>query len=191
MHNTGPSALMIEQHAGEQIQQSQEMAIRNPLQQSAPTLPSENPPVFQQPTNLAPRPTKSSSSSPSRVAPNEGPARTHDRTSRVSKKAKQRMRARENRDLGMPQSNPGEPIQFKPGIPEEERFLVEQRMRLSDVKGKTMWDDIGAAFEKRFHKKPEKAALQMKLSRAKSKWIQWSKRDVSTAHASHSRHRTL
>lgn len=70
-------------------------------------------------------------------------------------------------------------IQFRIGVPDEERYLLELRMKHQDTKGKTMWDDIAVAFAKRFGKKPEKPALQMKLTRAKQKWVIWAKKDVS------------
>lgn len=52
-------------------------------------------------------------------------------------------------------------------------------MKHEDMKGKTMWDAIAVAFAKRFGKKAEKPALQMKLTRAKQKWVIWPKKDAS------------
>ena len=70
-------------------------------------------------------------------------------------------------------------IQFRIGVPDEERYLLELRMKHEDMKGKTMWDAIAVAFAKRFGKKAEKPALQMKLTRAKQKWVIWPKKDAS------------
>ena len=89
------------------------------------------------------------------------------------------MRTLKSGDDTIQQTTPEEKVQFKPDVPEEERYLIELRLRFRDIKGKTMWDRIVTEFEKKFGKKPDKAALQMKLSRAKQKWIVWSKRDVS------------
>ena len=184
MPNPGPSPLFIEQHAGEQIQQAQETAIRTPLPQDAPTLPSANLPIFPQPNNFHLEPVKPPGGSPSAVPSNEGTTRSRgNRPCRVSKKAKLRVRSHKSGDHGPAQPVPDETLQFRPGIPEEERFLLEQRIRFHNLKGKTMWDAISAEFTKRFNKTPDKAALQMKLTRARQKYILWSKKDVSPARA--------
>jgi hypothetical protein len=72
-----------------------------------------------------------------------------------------------------------EPLRLKDNAPEEDRFLLELRQQHHSSKGKGMWDEICKAYEARFGKRYEKAALQMKLTRAKSKWVIWSENDVS------------
>lgn len=192
MSNTGPPPpLLMEQHPGEQIQQGQEMALRTPLPHDTPIMPSESPTLFQQPSNLGAAPAKPSRGSPYCVVSSEGSVGARDRQGRVSKKSKQRRRAQKSQDMGTPRGNPEETVQFKPGVPEEERYLVELRIRYQNAKGKTMWDDMSADYYKRFNKKPDKAALQMKVSRTKQKWIQWSQRDVSQIHARPPECRTL
>lgn len=184
MHNPCPSPLFIEQHPGEQVQQAQETALRTPLPQDAPTLPSANLPVFQQPHSFQLEPARPSGGSPCGVPSNEGTARARgNRPCRVNKRAKLRARPHKSGDLGPPKPIPEDAIQFRPGVPEEERFLLEQRIRFHNLKGKTMWDAISTEFTKRFNKTPDKAALQMKLTRARQKYILWSKRDVSPARA--------
>lgn len=180
--NPGPSPLFIEQHPGEQVQQTQETAIRTPLPQDSSSLPSAGLPVFQQPDSPGVEPAKPSRASPPGAASKEGTS-VSCRPGRVSKKAKMRLRHHKSRDYTGPQVNPEETIQLRPGIPEEERFLLEQRMKFHDRKGTTMWDAILAEFTKKFNKTPEKAALQMKLTRARQKYVVWSKKDVSPVHS--------
>lgn len=76
------------------------------------------------------------------------------------------------------QTNAVEPLRFKEGIPETDRYLFELRRKYDDNKGKGMWDPIAADYNQRFGVSFDRAALQMRLSRAKSKWVQWSERDV-------------
>lgn len=186
MPNPVPSPLFIEQHPGEHVQQSQETAIRTPLQQDAPTLPSANLPVFQPPNSFHLEPPKPAGGSPCGLPSNEGTARASgNRPCRVNKRAKLRARPHKGGDPSLPKPIPEDAIQFRPGVPEEEQFLLEQRMRFHNLKGKTMWDAISAEFTKRFNKTPDKAALQMKLTRARQKYILWSKRDVSRSHRIH------
>jgi hypothetical protein len=71
------------------------------------------------------------------------------------------------------------PINFKEDCPERERWLVEAVVKTREHKGTGMWDIIQAEFEKKFGDKFADSALQMKHSRAKSKWIIWSEEDVS------------
>ncbi|CRK47108.1 hypothetical protein BN1723_020193, partial [Verticillium longisporum] len=40
-----------------------------------------------------------------------------------------------------------------------------------------MWDPITREYNERFKTQFDRAALQMKVSRAKSKWIQWHEKD--------------
>ncbi|KAL2756742.1 hypothetical protein ACRALDRAFT_2041356 [Sodiomyces alcalophilus JCM 7366] len=75
------------------------------------------------------------------------------------------------------QANAAEPLRFKDGIPETDRYLFELRQKYDDNKGKGMWDPIAADYNQRFGVSFDRAALQMRLSRAKSKWVQWSERD--------------
>ncbi|KAM0329361.1 hypothetical protein ACHAQA_004667 [Verticillium albo-atrum] len=70
-----------------------------------------------------------------------------------------------------------EPLGFKEGMPDTDRFLFELRNKYSDNKGKGMWDPITREYNERFKTQFDRAALQMKVSRAKSKWIQWHEKD--------------
>ncbi|EEY21268.1 conserved hypothetical protein [Verticillium alfalfae VaMs.102] len=64
-------------------------------------------------------------------------------------------------------------------MPDTDKFLFELRAKYSDNKGKGMWDPITREYNERFKTQFDRAALQMKVSRAKSKWIQWHEKDVS------------
>lgn len=178
MHNVGPpQPLIMEQHLGDQIQHHSNMTMRTPLPHDPLTVSSEAH-TLQQASNMVAEPPRSSRGSPSHSACNEAHA-GRDRAFRVSKKAgKQRSRPNRTRAHSASQNRHEEIIQFKDRVPEEERFLIELRLQYQGVKGKTMWDDIGAEFAKKFGRRPGKAALQMKLSRAKPKYIQWSDEDV-------------
>ena len=187
MPNIGPQLLFMEQHPGDQIQHHLEMTMHTPFSHDPPTVPSEAPPP-QQASNMVVEPAGSFRDSPSHSAPNEGHA-GRDRTFRIRKKAgKQRSRPNRSRAHSASQNRPEETIQFKKCVPEEERYLIELRLQYQGVKGKTMWDDIGAEFAKKFGRRPGKAALQMKLSRAKSKYIKWSDEDVSLGQNTLSNH---
>lgn len=179
MHNVGPpQPLIMEQHPNDHIQHYPEMAVRTPLLHNTPIVPSEalSP---QQAGNMVPGPAGSSRCSSAQSACGDALA-GRDRAFRVSKKAgKQRSRASRSRGHSTSQTRSEETIRFKDDIPEEDRYLIELRMQYHGLKGKTMWDDIGTEFAKKFGRRPGKAALQMKLSRAKPKYIQWSDEDVS------------
>lgn len=70
-----------------------------------------------------------------------------------------------------------EPLQFKDGMPDTDRFLFELRRKYDNNKGKGMWDPITREYNERFNTQFDRAALQMRISRAKSKYVQWSDND--------------
>lgn len=74
-----------------------------------------------------------------------------------------------------------EPLQFKDGMPDTDRFLFELRRKYDNNKGKGMWDPITREYNERFNTQFDRAALQMRISRAKSKYVQWGEKDVSVA----------
>lgn len=76
---------------------------------------------------------------------------------------------------------PNEPLQFKDGMPEADRFLFDLRRKYDNNKGKGMWGPITTEYNKRFGTDFDRAALQMRISRAKSKYVQWGEKDVSVA----------
>ncbi|CRK39109.1 hypothetical protein BN1723_000660, partial [Verticillium longisporum] len=76
-----------------------------------------------------------------------------------------------------PSHGSSEPLDFKEGMPDTDKFLFELRAKYSDNKGKGMWDPITREYNERFKTQFDRAALQMKVSRAKSKWIQWHEKD--------------
>ncbi|KAG7110877.1 hypothetical protein HYQ45_017429 [Verticillium longisporum] len=76
-----------------------------------------------------------------------------------------------------PSHGNSEPLGFKEGMPDTDKFLFELRAKYSDNKGKGMWDPITREYNERFKTQFDRAALQMKVSRAKSKWIQWHEKD--------------
>jgi hypothetical protein len=75
-------------------------------------------------------------------------------------------------------SSEREPLQFKDGMPDTDRFLFELRRKYDNDKGKGMWDPITREYNERFNTQFDRAALQMRISRAKSKYVQWGEKDV-------------
>ncbi|KAG5959618.1 hypothetical protein E4U58_004904 [Claviceps cyperi] len=70
----------------------------------------------------------------------------------------------------------GPPL-LKEDCPEEERYLVETRYQLEDHKGTNLWEIIPDMFEAKFNKSLKKAALQMKIRRARQTFIVWPPED--------------
>ncbi|KAG5942201.1 hypothetical protein E4U59_001274 [Claviceps monticola] len=70
----------------------------------------------------------------------------------------------------------GPPL-LREDCPAEEQFLVQIRYRLESHKGTDMWEVIPNMFEAKFNKRPETAALQMKVRRARQTFIVWSPAD--------------
>lgn len=168
---------MMERHSHPQISVHGPSMLHSPLPLHSPQNPHHHHTLPPTPA-LGPDPTQSPYAPP--VYPMQAnspkPPRSKVTEGKVQKKAskpKARQTARPER------LEPTDQMQFKPEIPEEERYLLELRMKFKDTKGKTMWDQIGDAFAARFGKKPEKAALQMKLTRAKQRWVIWPAKDVS------------
>ncbi|KAG6201312.1 hypothetical protein E4U48_004691 [Claviceps purpurea] len=75
-----------------------------------------------------------------------------------------------------PQRIEGPPL-LREDCPPEEQFLVETRYRFEGHKGTNLWEIIPDLFEARFKKRPQKAALQMKIRRARQTFIVWSPED--------------
>ena len=71
------------------------------------------------------------------------------------------------------------PPTLREGCPTEERHLFELRWRHRHKSGKDMWVAIRNGFNEKFNTNYDKAALQMKLKRARSKYIKWLDKDVS------------
>lgn len=90
-----------------------------------------------------------------------------------------------------PQADPSEehknclgdevPPSLKSTCPDEERCIFDSRWRHRHQRGQDMWDSIQSDFGKRFNKTHGKEMLQMKFKRARSKYIEWLPKDVSTA----------
>ncbi|OAA81244.1 hypothetical protein LEL_00789 [Akanthomyces lecanii RCEF 1005] len=68
--------------------------------------------------------------------------------------------------------------QLKPNCPREERCIFNSRWKHRDKKGQDMWDSIQEDYYKEFGKEQCKETLQMKLTRGRSKYIQWLDKDV-------------
>jgi hypothetical protein len=62
--------------------------------------------------------------------------------------------------------------------PEDSRYLVEMRCRLSDDKGKGMWEHIQQAYKERWGGKT-KENLQMQLIRSVQQYAIWPEEEVS------------
>ncbi|KAG6118031.1 hypothetical protein E4U14_007277 [Claviceps sp. LM454 group G7] len=75
-----------------------------------------------------------------------------------------------------PQRIEGPPF-LREDCPDEERFLIEKRYELEGHKGTDLWDLLPQLFAARFNKPANKAALQMKIRRARPTFIVWSPED--------------
>lgn len=75
------------------------------------------------------------------------------------------------------------PPTLKENCPDEERCIFESRWLNREKKGQDMWDSIQEDYFRRFKKESGKETLQMKLSRGRSKYIEWLERDVSETKA--------
>ncbi|PKS09944.1 hypothetical protein jhhlp_004567 [Lomentospora prolificans] len=180
-------------HQADQHRSHPQISVQEPpmMHSDLPLHPPQNPQVHALPQapGLSPNSARSPYTPHAYPAPVPSPRASRSKLNRVSKKPnKQKSRMNTNRpdqacagasSRASERRELTDQIQFKPGIPHEETYLLELRMKFRDTKGKTMWDQIGEAFAARFGKRPEKAALQMKLTRAKQRWVIWPTKDVS------------
>lgn len=72
------------------------------------------------------------------------------------------------------------PPTLKETCPDEERFIFESYWRNCKNGGQDNWDTIQSEVFQIFHRSYNKAALQMKLGRARSKYLRWLPEDVSS-----------
>lgn len=72
-----------------------------------------------------------------------------------------------------------EELTLRDDAPEDEKYLFQLRNEFLSEKGKGMWDEIKAKYSEKHQGNWEKAALQMKLSRALVKFGQWPEKEVS------------
>lgn len=77
-----------------------------------------------------------------------------------------------------PQRIEGPPL-LREDCPVKERFLIETRHELESHKGTDLWDLLPQLFAAKFHEFANKAALQMKIRRARTTFMVWSQEDVS------------
>jgi hypothetical protein len=70
------------------------------------------------------------------------------------------------------------PPVLKNSCPEEERFIFERQWCHRHKSDEDMWHGIQGDFCERFNKNHSTDGLQIQLSRARSKYIQWSPEDV-------------
>lgn len=70
------------------------------------------------------------------------------------------------------------PLTLSDKAPPEDKFLFDLRQKYICEKGKGMWDDIASEYAAKYQPM-EKAALQMKISRAVAKYGEWPEREVS------------
>ncbi|KAG5977198.1 hypothetical protein E4U56_000162 [Claviceps arundinis] len=70
----------------------------------------------------------------------------------------------------------GPPL-LREDCPVKERFLIETRHELESHKGTDLWDLLPQLFAAKFHEFANKAALQMKIRRARTTFMVWSQED--------------
>ncbi|KAF1737255.1 hypothetical protein CRV24_002870 [Beauveria bassiana] len=67
--------------------------------------------------------------------------------------------------------------QLKDNCPKEERCIFMSRWKHREKKGQDMWDSIQEDFYNEFQKESCKETLQMKLTRGRPRYIQWTPED--------------
>ena len=72
-----------------------------------------------------------------------------------------------------------EPPILEPDCPPEEQFLFESRWKHRNKRGENMWECIQQEFSEKFQKNLTKEVLQMKIRRARPKFLHWAEQDVS------------
>lgn len=79
-----------------------------------------------------------------------------------------------------PEDDEEEELTLRDDAPEDEKFLFELRKQFISEKGKGMWEEMKAKYSERHNGGNwEKAALQMKVSRAVAKYGVWPEKEVS------------
>lgn len=79
------------------------------------------------------------------------------------------------------ETDPPEPLQLKSDCPELERFIFRLLGEYQINRGRDMWEKVQKEVVLEHGKRFRKEALQMKIRRARPKYIQWQYRDVSRA----------
>lgn len=106
------------------------------------------------------------------------PQRRAPRNSRQQQNQAQMADAAQQADQTPPDEGECEPLKLNDKAPVEDRFLFELRQKYIGEKGKGMWEDISAEYAAKYQPM-EKAALQMKISRAVAKYGEWPPTEVS------------
>ncbi len=77
------------------------------------------------------------------------------------------------------QDDDGDELVLGEDAPEEDKYLFQLRKEFISEKGKGMWEEMKTKFTERHQGNWEKAALQMKVSRAVARHGVWPEREVS------------
>ncbi len=77
------------------------------------------------------------------------------------------------------QDDDGDELVLGEEAPEEDKYLFQLRKEFISEKGKGMWEEMKTKFTERHQGNWEKAALQMKVSRAVARHGVWPEREVS------------
>jgi hypothetical protein len=72
-----------------------------------------------------------------------------------------------------------EQLTLREDAPEDEKYLFQLRNQYISEKGKGMWEEMKPRYSEKHQGNWEKAALQMKVSRAVAKYGVWPEREVS------------
>ncbi|KAH6634201.1 hypothetical protein B0J18DRAFT_11502 [Chaetomium sp. MPI-SDFR-AT-0129] len=75
-------------------------------------------------------------------------------------------------------SEDGEELTLRDDAPEDDKFLFQLRKQFISEKGKGMWEEMKAKYSESHQGNWEKAALQMKVSRAVARYGVWPKREI-------------
>lgn len=76
-------------------------------------------------------------------------------------------------------SEDGEELTLRDDAPEDDKYLFQLRKEFIAEKGKGMWEEMKSKYSEKHQGNWEKAALQMKVSRAVAKYGVWPKTEVS------------
>ncbi|KAK5663568.1 hypothetical protein OQA88_3999 [Cercophora sp. LCS_1] len=88
-------------------------------------------------------------------------------------------------DGGFEDDKDMEELTLRDDAPEDDKYLFQLRKEFLSEKGKGMWEEMKAKYSENHQGNWEKAALQMKVSRAVAKFGVWPKREIERLQEAH------
>ncbi|KAK3942782.1 hypothetical protein QBC46DRAFT_379428 [Diplogelasinospora grovesii] len=125
--------------------------------------------------------------SPSRRAPSRRkPSSTKRGSDRTPKDSPQTGAAdAQSVNNGQGADDDGEELSLRDDAPEDDKYLFQLRKEFLSEKGKGMWEEMKARYTEKHQGHWEKAALQMKVSRAVAKYGVWPEKEIERLREAH------